>query len=108
MLESTRVLRHSRSDAVLVALSLAHAGLLMAFPSMPLIALGLWWNANTISHNFVHLPFFRSTVLNRLYSIHLTVLLSIPHSIWRERHLRHHSGRDASFRWTRWHVSRQA
>ena len=98
---STRVLRHSRSDAVLVALSLAHAGLLMAFPSMPLIAIGLWWNANTISHNFVHLPFFRSPALNGMYSIYLTVLLSIPHSVWRERHLRHHSGRAGSFRWTR-------
>lgn len=98
---STGVLRHSRSDGVLVALSFAHAVLLLAFPSSPLIALGLWWNANTISHNFVHLPFFRAPVLNRLYAIYLTLLLSIPHSIWRERHLRHHSGRDASFRWTR-------
>jgi fatty acid desaturase len=98
---STGILRHSTSDAVLVALSFAHAGLFFAFPSSPLIALGLWWNANTISHNFVHLPFFRSPVLNRLYSIYLTLLLSIPHSIWRERHLRHHSGRDGSFQWTR-------
>lgn len=86
---------------MLVALSFAHAGLLIAFPSSPLIALGLWWNANTISHNFVHLPFFRSPVLNRVYAIYLTALLSIPHSIWRERHLRHHAGRDGSFRWTR-------
>ena len=91
---STGVLRHSRSDAVLVALSFAHAALLVAVPSGPLIALGLWWNANTISHNFVHLPFFRSPVLNRMYALYLTALLSIPHSIWRERHLRHHSGRD--------------
>ena len=97
---STGVLRHSRSDAVLVALSFSHAGLLMAFPSSPLIALGLWWNANTISHNFVHLPFFRSPALNGMYSMYLTVLLSIPHSVWRERHLRHHSGRAGSFRWT--------
>ena len=92
---STGVLRHSKADAVLIALSLAHAILLVAFPSRPLIALGLWWNANTISHNFVHLPFFRSPVLNRAYSIYLTLLLAIPHSLWRERHLRHHSGRDA-------------
>jgi fatty acid desaturase len=98
---STGVLRHSRSDAVLIALSFAHAGLLMTFPSSPLIALGLWWNANTISHNFVHLPFFRAPALNGLYSIYLTLLLSIPHSVWRERHLRHHSGRASSFRLTR-------
>lgn len=97
----TGVLRHSRSDAALVALSLAHAALLLTFPSSPLIAVGLWWNANTISHNFIHLPFFRSPVLNRAYSIYLTLLLSIPHSIWRERHLRHHRGQDSGVRLTR-------
>lgn len=101
MLASTGILRHSKSDAMLVALSFVHAALLIVAPSSPLIALGLWWNANTISHNFVHLPFFRSPVLNALYSIYLTALLSIPHSIWRERHLRHHSGRAGAFRWTR-------
>ena len=85
---------------MLVALSIVHAAVLLTIPSSPLIALGLWWNANTISHNFVHLPFFRSPSLNRLYAIYLTLLLSIPQSIWRERHLRHHSGRDPAFRWT--------
>lgn len=93
--------RYSTSDAVLVWLSFAHAGLLIAAPSIPLIALGLWWNANTISHNFIHLPFFRSRALNSLYGFYLTALLSIPQSIWRERHLRHHSGRDGALRWTR-------
>ena len=101
MSASTGVLRHSRSDAALIVLSLAHGWLLLTVPSGPLIAIGLWWNANTISHNFVHLPFFRSSVLNRLYSIYLTLLLGVPHSIWRERHLQHHSGREISFRWTR-------
>ncbi len=97
---STGLLRHSKSDAALVALSFAHAGLLMAFPSSPLIAVGLWWNANTVSHNFVHLPFFRSPALNGGYSLYLTLLLGIPHSVWRERHLRHHGGQSVSFRWT--------
>ena len=97
---STGVLRHSKGDAVLVALSLAHAMLLIAFPSRPLIALGLWWNANTVSHNFIHLPFFRSPVLNGAYAIYLTLLLGFPHSLWRERHLRHHRGSDGSIRWT--------
>ena len=84
------VLRHSTSDVWLVALSFVHAALLVAVPSPPLIAIGLWWNANTISHNFVHLPFFRSRALNSVYAIYLTLLLGIPHTLWRERHLRHH------------------
>ena len=54
--------------------------------------MGLWWNSNTISHNFVHLPFFRSEWSNRLYSLYLTIVLGFPQSLWRERHLAHHSG----------------
>ena len=25
-----------------------------------LATIGLWWNSNTISHNFIHRPFFRN------------------------------------------------
>ena len=49
-----RVLRHSKWDALLVALSFAHGGALFAVPSIPVIALGLWWNSNTVAHNFIH------------------------------------------------------
>ncbi len=34
-----------------------------AVPSVPLVAVALWWNANTIAHNFIHTPFFRSRAL---------------------------------------------
>jgi Fatty acid desaturase len=96
------VLQHSVSDAWLVSLSLVHAALIVLTPSAPLIAVGMWWNANTVSHNFIHLPFFRSPALNRLYAMFLTALLGVPQSLWRERHLRHHSGRQSStVRWTR-------
>jgi hypothetical protein len=50
----------------------------------------LWWNANTISHDFVHLPFFRSTTCNRLYSVCLSALLGFPQALFRRRHLAHH------------------
>jgi hypothetical protein len=90
--ESRLVLRHSPWDALLIALSLMHGLALMAIPSAPLIAVGVWWNSNTISHSFVHLPFFRSSWCNRLYSFYLTLLLGIPQSLWRERHLAHHAG----------------
>jgi hypothetical protein len=100
MTAGASVLRHSTSDAWLVSLSFVHAALLVLQPSIALIAVGLWWNANTISHNFIHLPFFRYALLNRLYAIFLTALLGIPHSLWRERHLRHHSGREPTIAWT--------
>jgi fatty acid desaturase len=68
------ILRYSNRDAVLILLSLVYAGLLVAVPSAALIALGLWWVANTVAHNFIHTPFFRSRSLNRAYSIYLSAI----------------------------------
>jgi hypothetical protein len=79
------------TDRLFVSLAIAHAGALVAVPSIPLIAVGLWWNANTIAHNFIHRPFFRSAGANRAFSMYLSVLLGIPQSLWRMRHLRHHA-----------------
>jgi len=76
----------------LIALALAQGVLLLVLPSAPIIALGLWWNSNTVAHNFIHRPFFRSQALNRCFSLYLSVLLGIPQSIWRGRHLAHHAG----------------
>ena len=94
------ILRYSSSDAVLIALSLVYAGLLLSVPSIPLIALGLWWTANTVAHNFIHTPFFRARSLNRVYSLYLTALMGFPQELWRERHLRHHRGDDRRFQIT--------
>jgi fatty acid desaturase len=93
-------LRHSRWDGLLVALSLVHLLVLVRAPSIPVIAIALWWNANTIAHNFIHCPFFRSRALNRAFSIYSSALLGIPQGLWRARHLRHHSGVDRALRWT--------
>jgi hypothetical protein len=88
--ESRGVLRHSPWDALLIGLSLVYAALLLTAASIPLIAIGLWWTANTVAHNFIHTPFFRPRALNRAYSLFLSALMGIPQSLWRERHLRHH------------------
>jgi hypothetical protein len=85
------MLRHSEWDGLLVGLSFVHAALLLVVPSIPLISIGLWWNANTIAHNFIHRPFFRSPSANRTFSAYLSLVLGIPQSLWRQRHLRHHA-----------------
>jgi hypothetical protein len=85
---------------VLVGLSVVHAAVLLGVPSIPVVAIGLWWNSNTIAHNFIHGPFFRSRDLNRAYSIYLSALLGIPQRVWRDRHLQHHRGHALSVRWT--------
>jgi len=79
-------------DAFLVSLSVGHGIVLLAAPSIPVIALLLWWNANTIAHNFIHRPFFRSPVANRVFSAFLSLVLGLPQTMWRERHLLHHAG----------------
>jgi hypothetical protein len=57
---------------------------------MWIIAMALWWNANTISHNFIHRPFFRTRAMNAAFSLYLSLLLGFPQSLWRARHLAHH------------------
>jgi hypothetical protein len=85
-----------RWDALLIALALAHGALLLTWASIAFIAIGLWWNANTISHNFIHRPFFRSRALNAAFSCYLSLLLGFPQSLWRARHLAHHVTRDGT------------
>ena len=88
----TGIWRFSPSDARLVALAALHAAILVVWPVAPVIAVGVWWNSNTIAHNFIHRPFFRSTGMNHLFSAALSVLLGVPQALWRERHLAHHAG----------------
>ena len=77
-------------DPLPIALALAHGALLLTWPSIPLVAIGLWWNANTISHHFIHRPFFGSRTLNAGFSCYLSLVLGFPQSLWRARHLAHH------------------
>jgi fatty acid desaturase len=90
-------------DGVFVALAIAQACVLAIVPSVPFIAVGLWWNANTVSHNFIHRPFFRSRGANAAFSAFLSVVLGVPQRLWRARHLAHHAelaGGVARVRWT--------
>jgi hypothetical protein len=98
---SVAVLRHSRRDALLLALAALHGALLLAAPSAPLVAIGLWWNANTVAHNFIHLPFFRSRAANRVFSAYISLLLGLPQTLWRDRHLAHHADKPWRLRWSR-------
>src|SRR5262245_18984202 len=66
-----------------------------------LIAIGVWWNANTISHLFIHRPFFRNRGTNAWFAALLTAALGVPQSLWRDRHLAHHGGRRYRLRVTR-------
>src|SRR5687768_3237609 len=71
-----------------------------SYPAIPLIAIGLWWTANTTAHRFIHRPFFSAGVANTGFSFLLTATMGLPQSVWRERHLAHHAGRAWRFRLT--------
>lgn len=88
-------------DALLVFLAAFHGALVVAVPCVPVLALGLWWNANTVSHNFIHNPFFRRRAGKVFFSAYLSLLLGFPQSLWRARHLAHHAGRALPWRWGR-------
>jgi hypothetical protein len=59
--------------------------------SIVLVAVGLCWCANTVSHIQLHTPIFRARAANRAFTLTLTLLLGIPQTGWRRRHLRHHA-----------------
>ncbi len=94
------ILQPSLGDTLFIVLALAHGLILICFASIPLIAVGLWWNANTIAHNFIHRPFFRSRRLNAIFSAVESLVLGIPQRLWRDRHLAHHGGRPWRWRWS--------
>jgi len=86
------ILRQGSPDAVLVLFAFAHAAVLLVAPTLPVIAVLLWWNSNTVAHYFLHNPFFRLSRLNSLFGLYLSSLLGIPQAAWRDRHLAHHVG----------------
>ena len=89
-----------RGDAVFVVAAAVHAAALLSYPSIPLIAIGLWWTANTSAHNFIHRSFFRTNAANRGFAVLLTAVMGMPQTLWRDRHRAHHAGREWRFRMT--------
>jgi fatty acid desaturase len=100
-----RVFRYSPWDAVPAALVFLHLALLAAFfvawphLSWPerlggagLYAFAIGWNQDSVSHNFIHNPFFVSKTLNRLTEFALTLENGVPQTMYRWVHMRHHAG----------------
>jgi hypothetical protein len=85
--------RRSSGDAILVSLPLIVGAVVVTRPSVLLVAFAMWWIANTSAHNFIHRPFFARVAANRAYSLVLTLVIGVPQTIWRDRHLAHHAQR---------------
>lgn len=83
----------------MVVLAGLHGMVFLAFPCLPVVAIGLWWNSNTVAHYFIHRPFFRSRAVNAFFALYQSVLLGIPQALWRDRHLAHHANASHRLRW---------
>src|SRR5438046_6973538 len=101
----SKLFAQTRWDAIPVAAGLLHCAyfFLMFYlvPRVPLwlmIVLGLIysisisWNINGISHNFIHSPYFRSPVLNRLISILESITVGFSQVFYECIHMQHHKG----------------
>jgi fatty acid desaturase len=85
---AARVPRIAAWDSVFIRARDRPLLVIAATPPWYVIAAALWWNANTISHNFIHRPFFGTVRANRAFSFLLSLVLGFPQTIWRDRHLR--------------------
>lgn len=67
-------------------------GRIPAWALAPWLACCLCWTANTLAHLHLHRPLFRARHLNRAFDLYLSLLMGLPQSLWRARHLWHHAG----------------
>lgn len=53
-------------------------------------ALLFYFNPIVITHNFLHTPFFKSSILNQAFSVLNSVNLGLPQILYKYHHLNHH------------------
>ena len=101
----SKVFAHTRWDALPMLAGLFHLAYLLAmyflFPYTPLwimlimgfvYALMINANVNGVSHNFIHNPFFRSHLLNRIFAVIESVACCFSQTYYDVVHLQHHKG----------------
>jgi len=100
-----KIFAHTKWDAVPVLAAVAHLAfntyLIVGFEGRPLwlsAVLGLFyavsisWNINSISHNFIHTPYFKPRWMNYGFSLLESVTIGFSQSYYHWVHMRHHSG----------------
>jgi fatty acid desaturase len=102
---SSHLFACTRLDAIPVIAALLHCayffGMFWLFPRVPLwvmlplcfiYSISISWNINGISHNFIHNPYFRSPLLNRLFSIMESITVGFGQIFYECIHMQHHKG----------------
>ncbi len=101
----SKIFAHTRWDIIPVVLGFVHLAfffsLFLLYPHLPLwvmlilgfiYAVSISWNVNGISHNFIHNPYFRSPLLNRLFSVVESLACSFSQTYYDVVHIQHHKG----------------
>lgn len=99
------IFAHSYWDIIPALCGVAHLayliGMFLLFDRLPMwanILLGLiyaWsitWNINSVSHFFIHNAYFKSPVLNRLFSLIESLSMVFSQTFYDNVHRRHHTG----------------
>jgi fatty acid desaturase len=102
---SSKLFAYTRWDAIPAAVGVLHLALFFSlyylFPRAPLwvmIILGLVYamainaNINGVSHNFIHNPYFRAPLLNRLFGLVESVACCFSQTYYDVVHMQHHKG----------------
>ena len=102
---NSKVFAHSRWDIIPVLAGVLHCayffGMFYLFPRLPLwimlilgfiYSVSISWNINGVSHYFIHNPYFRSPLLNRLFSILESVTVGFSQIFYECIHMQHHKG----------------
>ena len=103
----SKIFAFTRWDAIPVAFGVLHFAYFWAMFSLftythtPLwvmlimgfvYAVSISWNINGISHNFIHNPYFRAPLLNRLFSLMESVSCCFSQVYYDVVHTQHHKG----------------
>src|SRR5207247_3462566 len=102
---NSKLFAHTRWVAVPALASLFHLAYFLAlfvlYPRTPLwvmLILGFVYalmvnaNINGVGHNFIHNPFFRSPLLNRLFGIVQSIACCFSQTYYDAVHMQHHKG----------------
>ncbi|MBV9007555.1 MAG: fatty acid desaturase [Verrucomicrobia bacterium] len=102
---NSKVFAHTRWDALPALAGLFHLAYFLAmfwlFPRTPLwimLIIGFVYslminaNINGVGHNFIHNPFFRSPLLNRLFSVSQSMACCFSQTYYNAVHTQHHKG----------------
>ena len=105
MATQSTVLKYSNWDWLPIAMGIGHlayvVSLFLAFPHLSwwgfvplalLYSILISWNINSVSHNFIHNPFFKNKRLNEAFSMLLSITIGFSQAMYDFVHMRHHSG----------------